>query len=233
MGSGVALSLRVRLAAGLAVAALLAGCGNEKAEPNPVGAMVGTMAKATISRMQARRAGAAATQAPAPVTRADIEKFGMPILRVTIPTRGADALVTITDQKGEVVTWSTTDGTTFTFRNGILIQTRGLGPDLMSADAPGLAQLLQDGGTYQRVYFFLGADDATTRRTYDCAVKVVGPETIEVFQKSHRTTRVAEVCARQGGTITNEYWIEGGTVRKSKQLTSGAIGFIETERVVD
>jgi hypothetical protein len=232
MGSGVALKLKVRLAAGLAVIALLAACGNEKPEPNPVGAMVGTVAKATISRVQARRDGASA-QAPAPVTRADIEKFGMPILRVTIPTRGADALVTITDQKGDVVTWSTTDGTTFTFRSGVLIQTRGLGPDLMSADAPSLAQLMRDGGTHQRVYFFLGADDATTRRTYDCAVKVMGAETIEVFQKPHRATRVAEVCSRQGGTITNEYWIEGGTVRKSKQLTSGAIGFIETERVVD
>jgi hypothetical protein len=131
------------------------------------------------------------------------------------------------------VTWSTTDGTTFTFRNGVLIQTRGLGADLMSSEVPSLAQLMQDGGTYQRVYFFLGADDATTRRTYDCAVEVVGPEMIEVFQKQHRTTRIAEVCARQGGTITNEYWVEGNKVRKSKQLTSGAIGFIETEHVVD
>ncbi|MCU0829125.1 MAG: YjbF family lipoprotein [Tabrizicola sp.] len=221
-----------RLTAGLAVLALLAACGSEKVEVNPIGTMVGTVAKATIAKAKAKRSGATA-QAAAPVTREAIEAYAMPILRVTIPTRGADALVTITDQKGDIVTWSTTDGTTFTFRSGILIQTRGLGADLMSADAPSLTQLMQDGGTHQRVYFFLGADDATTRRTYDCAVKVVGPEMIEVFQKQHRTTRVAEVCARQGGTITNEFWIEGKTVRKSKQLTSGAIGFIETEQVVD
>lgn len=233
MGSGVAVTAVGRLAAGLTALALVVGCGNEKAEPNPIGAMVGTVAKATVSRVTGRKAEAQPAQAAAPVTREAIEAYGMAILRVTIPTRGADALVTVTDQKGGVVTWSTTDGTTFTFRDGVLIQTRGLGADLMSADAPSLQQLTTDGATYQRVYFFLGADDATTRRTYDCAVKVVGIETIEVFQKAHRATRVAEVCARQGGTITNEYWVEGGTVRKSKQLTSGAIGFIETERVVD
>lgn len=232
MGPGVALTVTGRLTAGLLVLTLLASCGSEKAEPNPIGSMVGTVAKATLARVKAQRSGEPAPAA-APVTREAIEAYGMPILRVTIPTRGADALVTITDQKGEIVTWSTSDGTTFTFRSGILIQTRGLGPDLMSADAPSLGQLLQDGGTHQRVYFFLGADDATTRRTYDCAVKVLGPETIEVFGKSHRVTHVGEVCARQGGTITNEYWIEGKTVRKSKQLTSGAVGFIETERVVD
>lgn len=232
MGSGVALSLTARLAAGLTVAALLAGCGSEKAEPGPIGAMVGTVAKATISRVQARRSGATA-QAPAPVTREEIEKYGIPILRAVIPTRGADALVTISDQKGAVVTWATTDGTTFTLRDGVLIQTRGLGPDLMSADVPSLGQLMQDGGTHQRVYFFLGSDDATTRRTYDCTVKVVGAETIEVFARPHKVTRVAEVCGRQGGTITNEFWIEGKTVRRSRQLASGAIGFIEFERVVD
>ncbi len=221
-----------RLTAALAVLALLAACGSEKSEPSPMGAAVGTLAKATLSRMSARRAGGEA-KPPAAPSRAEIEKYGMPILRAVVPSRGADALVTISDRKGPVVTWSTTDGTTFSLRDGVLIQTRGLGPDLMSARAPSLGQLRQNGGTHQRVYYFLGADDRTTTRTYDCTVQVRGGESVTIFGRAHATTRVIEECVRPQGRITNEFWLEGATVRKSRQWVSGLTGYIDLERVVD
>lgn len=234
MGKGLAVSISSRLLAGALALVMLAACGNDKGEPSPLGAAVGGLAKATVSRVKARRAGdSGSAQAAAPATRADIEKYGIPILRAVIPARGADALVTITDNKGEVVTWSTTDGTSFSLRNGVLIQTRGLGPDLMSAQVPTVAMLSQDGGTHPRLYFFLGPEDKTTRRTYECSVAVVGRETIEIFQRSHATTHVTETCVRPQGKVTNEFWIEGGTVRKSRQWASGLTGYIDFERVVD
>jgi Group 4 capsule polysaccharide lipoprotein gfcB, YjbF len=234
MGQGVALTQTGRLAAILAVAALLSGCGSEKSGPSPVGQALGTIAKETIGRVRAKRAqGGQAAAAPAPVTRADLEKFGIPILRVVIPARAADGLLTITDDKGSFVTWSTTDGTTFTLRDGIVVQTRGLGPDLMSSEAPTVQQLLTDGATYQRLYFFLGENDQTTRRTYDCTVTVGGPESIEIFSKAHTVTKVTELCARSLGNITNTYWFEGTTIRKSQQWISGRLAYIDFERVVD
>ena len=221
-----------RLVAAFAALALLAACGSEKSEPSPLGAAVGTLAKATVSRVAARRAGGEA-KSPAPPSRSDVDKYGIPILRALIPTRGADALVTITDQKGPVVTWSTTDGTTFSLQNGVLIQTRGLGPDLMSASVPSVGQLMRDGGTHQRTYYFLGQDDRSTRRTYDCTVSVKGRESITIFQRAHSVTRVTEDCQRPQGKLTNEYWIEGSTIRKSRQWSSGLTGYIDFERVVD
>jgi hypothetical protein len=209
---------------------MLAACGNDKGEPSPLGKAVGTLAQATVARVKTKRTAGAA---PAPLARADVEKYGIPILRAVIKSRGADALVTITDTKGEVVTWSTTDGTSFTLRNGVLIQTRGLGPDLMSAQVPTIGQLSQNGGTHQRAYFFLGQEDQTTRRTYDCTVAVVGRETVEIVQRSHSVTHVTETCVRPQGNVTNEFWIEGATVRKSRQWASGLTGYIEFERVVD
>jgi hypothetical protein len=233
MGTRVAVILLRRLCAAGAVIALLAGCGNERAGGSALGTTIGIVAKASIARVQAMRGGGQQAPKAAPVTRADIEKFGVPILRAVIATRGADALLTPSDVKGDVVTWTTSDGTTFTFRQGVLIQTRGLGPDLMSAEAPTVAQLLTDGGTHPRQYFFLGADDGTTRRGYDCTVAIKGRETIEIFDRAHQVTRVSETCARPQGSITNEFWIEGQTVRKSRQLLSGGIGFVDFELVVD
>jgi hypothetical protein len=147
MEPGVALKTVFRLTAALAVLALVAACGNEKSEPSGLGAAFGSVAKSTLGKVKGKRGAATAAKAPAPVTRADLEKFGVPILRAKIEVRGADALVTPTDTKGSIVTWSTTDGTTFTLQDGVLIQTRGLGADLMSAQAPSVAELSRDGGT--------------------------------------------------------------------------------------
>lgn len=227
MGPGVA----VRLVVCVGLVVLLAACGNEKSEPSPVALAVQTVAKSTFGRLAGK--GAAPATASAPVTRAAVESYGIPILRSVIATRRADALLTIGDAKGDVVTWTTTDGTTFTLRDGVLIQTRGLGADLMSSEAPSVAQLLQDGGTHGRQYYFLGENDLTTRRTYTCTVAVRGQETIQIFQRPHNVTRVAEECSRPQGSITNDFWIEGATIRKSRQLASGPVGFIEFERVVD
>lgn len=233
MEQGVALKTVFRLTAALAVLALLAACGNEKSEPSGLGAAFGSVAKSALGKVKGERGAATAAKAPAPVTRADLEKFGVPILRAKIEVRGADALVTPTDTKGSVVTWSTTDGTTFTLQDGVLIQTRGLGADLMSAQAPSVAELSRDGGTHQRIYYLLGEDDRGTRRTYDCTISVKGRETIEIFARAHNVTRVTENCTRPQGSITNEFWIEGASVRKSRQWTSGGIGFIDFERVID
>ena len=134
--------------------------------------------------------------------------------------------------RASVITWKTKDGATFSQRGGVLIQTRGLGADLMSADAPSVGQL-RSGASYQRIYYFLGADDQGTRRTYDCTASVVGSESIEIMARSHATTHVTEVCQRPLGNLTNEYWIEGGSIRKSRQFVSGGIGYVDFERVID
>jgi hypothetical protein len=234
MGKGLALISSAKWLAGALALAMLAACGNDKGEPSPLGQAVGTLAKATLGGIKARRAGNnGAAQAPTPVTRADIEKYGIPILRAVIASRGADALLTISDDKGDVVTWSTTDGTTFSLRNGVLIQTRGLGPDLMSAQVPSVGMLGQNGGTHQRQYFFLGQGDVQSRRTYDCTVTVKGRETITIFDRNHSVTHVTESCARPQDKIENEFWIEGATIRKSRQWTSGLTGYIDFEKAVD
>lgn len=234
MGTSVAVTLTARLAIGLVSVAILAACGNEKRQGQPLAATVGAMAVSTVAEMRARRSGVAPAAKAVP-TRADIEKAGVPVLRATIPSRGSDSFLTILDSRGDVTTWKTRDGTTFALRNGILIQTRGLGPDLMSSNVPTVEQLLQDGGTHQRQYFFLGANDQSTRRTYDCTVTVVGTEEeIEIFSRKHQVTHVTEDCVRpQSGQITNEFWIEDQAVRKSKQWASALTGFIDFERVVD
>jgi Group 4 capsule polysaccharide lipoprotein gfcB, YjbF len=234
MGAGVAVTITARLATGLLALSLITACGSYGGvDTPPVFRVAGEVAKGAAEAVRSRKGGGNAAPA-APPSREEIEKAGKPILRVVIPARGSDAFLTISDDKGDVVTWITKDGTTFSLRNGVLTQTRGLGPDLMSSEVPSVATLLSDGATYQRLFFFLGPDDRMGRRTYDCTVKVVGKDTIEVFARKHAITRVTETCTRpQGSKITNDFWIEGQTVRQSSQWVSGPVGVAVFQRVVD
>lgn len=232
------MTFRSRSLAVLAALALLAACGNDRA-PNPMVAAIGDMAKSSLAKARGGKAaatGAAPAQAPtAEDLRAELQKAGQPVLVVSSKTLGQTGFLTISDAKGGVLTWTTPDGATFSQRDGVLIQTRGLRADLMSAQVPSVSQLLQAGTPFQRVYFFLGADDQGTRRTYDCATSIVGKESIEVLGRSHEATHVTETCTRSsgGGKLTNEFWIEGSMIRQSRQWVSAGIGHIDFARVID
>jgi hypothetical protein len=222
--------ISTRLAAVAAALVLLAACGNDKGGANPVAAAVGQMAKTTLAK--GKKGTAPAAKAAAPVGRAELEAFGKPILRIQSKGLGQDAFLTVVDAKDNVVTWTAQGQANFSLRDGVLIQTRGVGADLMSAQVPSLAQL-KGGASYERIYFFLGADDIGTRRTYDCTAATVGRETIEVIGKSHATTHVTETCTRPNGKVTNDYWIEGNAVRKSRQWASNTVGYLEFEQIID
>jgi Group 4 capsule polysaccharide lipoprotein gfcB, YjbF len=224
----------MKFAAALAVTAVLAGCGSEKSGPNPIVSAIGTMAKQSVAKVKAKKVGdkpAAKAVDPAEL-RATLEQSGKPVLRASSSALGLTSFLAISDAKADVLTWTSPDGATFSQRNGVLIQTRGLGADLMSAQVPSVGQLLA-GGTYQRIYYFLGGDDQGTRRTYDCTSSVIGQESIEILARTYTVTHVNEVCQRPSGKLGNDYWIEGGAIRKSRQWVSGAIGYLEFERLID
>jgi hypothetical protein len=236
MGTRVAVRAAQRLTVGLFVLSVLAGCGAQGNVDFKGPALVetaGSMVMSTIAERRAQKSGAAAKPKKLP-SRAELEKPGKPVLRVKIPTRQTDAFLSVLESRDDVVVWKTKGGITFALRDGVLIQTRGLGPDLMSSVVPTVGQLLQDAGTHQRQYYFLGPNDQPTRRTYDCTVTLAGVENIEIFGRTHKVTRANEECTRpQSGKVTNIFWIEGRTVRKSKQWASAMAGYIEFERVVD
>lgn len=218
------------LGAAAIVLVSLAGCGNDTGAANPVASAVGQMAKSTLAKGKGGKAASSA--APAKVGREELAAFGKPILRVRAEVLGQDGFLTIADTKGDVVTWTAQGQATFTQRDGVVIQTRGLGPDLMSAEAPTLAKLTS-GASYPRVYYFLGEDDRGTRRSYDCVASTVGRETIDVVGKSHKVTHISELCSRPNSSVTNDYWVEGKMIRKSRQWVSSRVSYVEFERVID
>ena len=201
MGPGMAL-IRFAFVPALLALGLLSGCGG-------LAAMAGAGGGGAVNLDR--------------VPREKLEAFGTPIMRATIPALGIDTLLSPRDRKGDLVTWESADGHTFTFRNGVLVETRGLGPDLMSASAPGPGPIAAGGAT-RRSYFYIWENDASQRRDYACTSASAGQESVEIHGRRHSTRHVAETCLREGGKLTNDYWFEGGTIRQSRQWISPMAG---------
>jgi hypothetical protein len=166
------------------------------------------------------------------VPRDKLAAFGAPIMRVTIPNRGIDTLVSPRETKGDVTTWESAEGFTFTFRSGVLIATRGLGPDLMSAAVPSPGQLASGGAT-RRSYFYTWENDANQRRDYSCVAQNQGQQAVTIYGRSHATRHIVETCTRESGRLANEFWVEGGSIRQSKQWISPLAGPGYFYRVID
>lgn len=166
------------------------------------------------------------------VPREKIEAFNTPILRATFPSLGQDLLLSIRDTNGGVETWEAAEGITLTFRDGVLIETRGLGADLMSSSGPSGGQIAAGTG-HERNYWYASDEDRNDRRTYACTTATVGAETITLYGREHQTRHVTETCLRDGGKITNEYWFEGSRLRQSKQWVSPLTSYAVFSRVVD
>ncbi len=143
----------MRLTAALAAALVLAGCGT--------GGGIGQ------ALLLSARAGSADAVPISAIPLAEIEALGVPTMRVTVPDLGVDLLMFERDRRGDIVTFVASDGSTFTFRGGVLIETRGLGADLMSSSAPS-AGVLARGGSHVRAQFIIGPEDRTIRRDFTC-----------------------------------------------------------------
>lgn len=211
-------------AAALAAALAVAGCNSKSVGPSYFGAAL----KTAVASKKAK----AATKAPDQVTRAELAALGGPVMRLRVASRGIDTFLVRYQQSGAISVWTDGSGTTFTFRNGVLIESRGAGGDLMSSSAPSPGQIA-GGGSYPRVYFVNGSEDRNERRDYICTPATVGAETLVIFGHSHATRHVSETCTRSQGRFTNQYWFEGGAIRKSREWLSPSVGYVEFERVVD
>jgi hypothetical protein len=145
-----------------------------------------------------------------------------PLIRAEIPARKATAVLRPVGQNGDVTTWQTVDDITLSFADGILVSSRGLGFDLMGADASltraGLAGQAPD--IYRRKMRYLTGDNHSTWLTAGCSMARAGVEA--------GLRRFEESCRARDETFTNVYLLDrAGRVASSRQWLSPQIGYID------
>ena len=170
------------------------------------------------------------------LTRAQLDSFRGAFLEVTRENNGqyaylAKNLERRDDEPGRIVNWRTRDDITITTRNGVLIATRGVGGDLMSAstlvsgDRPG--PVLSGPRTLQ----IRALDNKEVAIAMACEIRDLGPETIEIVEWRHSTRHIQEACSGSGGTVVNDYWVGNGLVWQSRQWAGPHIGYLKIRQL--
>lgn len=233
MGAGLEMT-RKKTACLVGLLGLLAGCGNDQTAQEslsrlPKGKALGAMVTAIFVKPQPFRADPAAVA----TVRGALEKAGQPVLLVTVPSRGADLFAPY-GQNGPVITWATSAQQSIALDDGLLVATRGFGPDLMSASVPSLAQVSRATGTSHRDYYDLDGADQNRHFAYDCTLAPAGMEAVEVFGATYPTRKVTESCAGPDASFVNIYWFDAdGRLRQSDQHATPGLPTVQIGRVVD
>jgi hypothetical protein len=164
--------------------------------------------------------------APALPTAALAEGPGN-VLMVTLLGRNAVAAMTRVGSNNGVETWRTAKGVTLSFRDGILVASRGLGGDLMGANVDGvLAAILRGTGTAQRRHAFLDSEDQIQTSDLTCTFTTDAPEVIAIATGTVEATKVTEVCESPVFVFTNQYWLSDTEIVQSRQAVSVSAGYI-------
>jgi len=148
-----------------------------------------------------------------------------PSMSVQIPSRGANAVLSRVAVNRDVETWLAVDNISLSFRQGVLVASRGLGFDLMAADAQNTLDALAGQGAevYRRQMRYLTGDNHSTYLTAGCSMVVVGPETVG----GQQLQRLEERCQARQSQFTNLFWRDGsGRIVQSRQWVSPQIGYL-------
>jgi hypothetical protein len=220
------------IGAGL-IAALLAGCSSDQ-----TGSVNLTKVLATtlVSAVKERRSDAPQQVNVTPEMHA---KIVIPLLQVNPVTLGGSdflqrAVARHDSLPGRVEVWKSSDNAQIFLRNGVVIGTRGIGSDIIAADANYTVRALKAGasGSGIRTFTVSDGDVTTTKRQYRCEIRNLGLERITVVNKGFAVNHFSESCSSitaGDADLRNEFWVERGTgvVRKSKQWIGPAVGYFE------
>lgn len=189
-------------------------------------------ALALVAACSAQAPSASAIRAS--MTQAQLAQLSTPLMLAEVPDSGLAATLVPVQSRGGVETWRTGDAQTLTFREGVLIATRGLGDDLMSADVNGtLAALRRGGGTdYPRLMSYLDGEDRNEFRAMTCNMSAPQSATVEGIGTRYPTRLSVETCYTTGLSVTNRYWHDvNGKMRRAEQWAGPGLGMLVTERL--
>lgn len=168
------------------------------------------------------------------LNRAQIDASPQPILLADAARLNGGATLVEMGRRDGVVTWRTRDFAALSYRDGLLVATRGLGFDLMSADVSGSRAALSGGPAqgYTRLASFLGPEDDTVFRAFVCEMRNAGSDSVQSFGLTFPALRMEETCYGKNLRIDNRYWVApGGGLRRSIQWVSPEVGYLETEQI--
>jgi len=204
--------MKRKIITALATLAVLSSCGSRQSEES----VLGPIAQSLIGFTQ---------PASTPASMEDIRRQVTPQVRqrfrhtsLMIAQLESNDRASILVRKGEnrdVETYFTPDNISISLQDGVLIATRGLGFDLMSADVSDTIAGLRRGGRAVRIHRYLDGEDQIVIKSYICDYR--------------GNANVTETCHGKDHTFENNYQMSAGQIIASRQWIGPHHGYIRLE----
>jgi len=220
----------------MAGAILLAACSSNAERPRGLRAILPAEVTGALKTLLAKKKGKASAKNPlAGMTRAQLKGVKGPLMLANLEDRGAYASLSLSGENNGVRTFVTRDRISLSLRKGVVLATRGLGGDLMSADVSGTEAAIKGRSKhYQRRLQWLDSQDQTQTQVYTCRMAKVGGETITILGTRFSTRHLRESCTSDRASYKNDYWI--GTSRpviwQSRQWLGPDTGYIAMQVLI-
>lgn len=215
------------------IAALLSACGSDEDSNESLTQMVLGSAAEVITAQGA--------DAPEKIelTSKQFAEINVPVIQINPELLGGTDFLQLAASRrdshlGVVNVWQSSDDAQVFLRNGVVVGSRGVGGDIISADANMTIRALgaRAGSSGLRTYIVSDGDVTTTEYTFRCKIENIQSENLILFGQSFSTDYMREDCVggpRGDDVVRNEYWVQraDGFVRKSRQWMGPRIGYFE------
>ena len=148
---------------------------------------------------------------------AGLEKFG-----------SSEALVRVSHRVSDEI-WRAENGDTLTLREGIVLGTRALTPDLFSVDAtlPSQWRAAARPASAHRVHRYVDGEEQVHIRAYTCVFSETRPDELPLGAETLQLYRTDEDCYNATQDFTNSYWLNGsGQMVLSRQWLGPELGYL-------
>lgn len=146
-----------------------------------------------------------------------------PHLAAWIERTGGTATLTAVSDNAGVITWLAPSGVTLATRDGMVIGSRGMVPDLLSADVDPVGPAP---ATVDRIHRYLVQEEVVIRG-WRCR-RIPGEPEERTYGGTRRTvTAITESCSNATSRFDNHYWLDaGGRVVESRQWLGPETGHL-------
>lgn len=211
-----------RAIAPLALAATLAGCGNDASVQQT------TAVLRNVGGLITGRGGASAPAAPtAEQVSQTLSSTSEPVALINFEETDLTALVIRIERNGNYDTYASSDRRTVTFKDGLITASRGLGGDLMSSTLDGSLALVsaRRSGSAVRQMRFLDGEDQIFAYDFTCTVTDNGSQPLPGSGKPAR--QMTEACGGDLRSFENTYYLNSaGDVTASRQWMGPILGYV-------
>jgi len=231
MGEGLGMMKRWHLAPALLAVLILGAC-SQGNQVTPLQLQVLQAGQQIIANKRSVK-----VERP-PLTRSTLDAVAGSYIEAVVERRDALAYLHVDSRRqdqqlGQITVWRTDDNITLTMRNGVLMATRGLGGDLLSAQVPVRSGTLGPAHGGAHVMYLRSGANHQRRLSLVCELIDFGPETVSIVEQTHPTRHLQQRCSGGGGEVVNDYWVDSsaGLVWKSRQWAGPQIGYIRFRRL--